>query len=419
MSEPLPPTVGSRSASPAEPDPGSPDPGGLPPAPRPGAPRPARLAGIDLARFLAVGGMVLAHTWPDAAHAGPQTLWVAGKAAALFGLLAGVGIAISTRSATRSGRTGAARRALAARGAVLLIIGLTIGQLGAAVAVILAFYGVVFWLAIPFLAVRDRTLVALAVGTGLLAPVLAHLAQERWPSAEAMASPGWSGFAAPGRLALDLLLTGPYPALTWLTYVLVGMVVGRAVLRVRSDAPALRRLAVHLTAVGAACASLGAGVPALTLHLRFGPERPDPLPGLWGLVPARPHSGTVGDLALTTGAALLTTGLCLLLGGVLHGRARRLAAPVLAAGAAPLTIYVVHVVVTTALLVASLVLSGDAGGAGEGEEPELSWWARGPGAFALQLALIQAIGVLLARRNRRGPLETLVTAVATRAAGRR
>jgi hypothetical protein len=295
--------------------------------------------GIDLARFLAVGGMVLAHTWPAAAHAGPQTLWVAGKAAALFGLLAGVGIAISTRSATRSGRsTNAARRALAARGAVLLILGLTLGQIGAAVAVILAFYGVVFWLAIPFLAVRDRALLALAVGTGVLAPVLAHLAQERWPSAEAMASPGWTSFAAPGRLVLDLLLTGPYPALTWLTYVLVGMVVGRAVLRVRSDAPALRRLAVHLAAVGAACASLGAGVPALALHLRFGSERPDLLPGPWGLVPCAPHSGTTGDLALTTGTSLLTTGLCLLLGGVLHDRARRLAAPVLAAGAAPLTI---------------------------------------------------------------------------------
>jgi hypothetical protein len=78
----------------------------------------------------------------------------------------------------------------------------------------------------------------------------------------------------------------------------------------------------------------------------------------------------------------------------------------------------VHVVVTTVLLVVSLVLSGEAGGTAQGEEPELSWWARGPGAFALQLALILAIGLLLARRAGRGPLEALVTAVATRAAGR-
>lgn len=362
--------------------------------------------------------MVLAHTWPTAAYAGPQPLWVAGKAAALFGVLAGVGIAISARSAVQSGSTGAARRALAARGAVLLVIGLTLG-LGAAVAVILAYYGVMFWLATPFLAVRDRALVATAVATGVLAPVLAHLAHRQWPTREAMMSPTWTDVAAPGRFVLELLLTGSYPAVVWLPYILVGMVVGRAVLRVRSDTPALRRLALRLAAVGAACATLGAGVPRLILHLRFGTTGRDAFPGMWGLALTGPHSGTTGNLALTTGTALLATGLCLLLGTVLGGRARRLATPVLAAGGAPLTIYVAHVVVTTVLLIVSAVRSGGVGSSATTEDPAFAWWAQGPAAFALQLALVLTIGALLARRHRRGPLESLVTAAATRARGRR
>jgi hypothetical protein len=69
------------------------------------APRTGRVAGIDLARFLAIAGML-------AVHVGPTTLvdpagrvyaeLTHGRASILFGLLAGVGVSLlaSSRTAT-------------------------------------------------------------------------------------------------------------------------------------------------------------------------------------------------------------------------------------------------------------------------------------------------------------------------------
>jgi uncharacterized membrane protein YeiB len=120
----------------------------------------------------------------------------------------------------------------------------------------------------------------------------------------------------------------------------------------------------------------------------------------WQLV-AGPHTGTPADMARTIGIGLVVIALLGLLAASLSPRALRVLEPLRAAGAAPLTIYVVHVVLVSTLALAS---------------PELS---SGWGAWAAQLAVAIAIGAVLAVTRSRGPLERLVGVAASGAAGER
>lgn len=105
-----------------------------------------RISGIDFARFIALIGMMAAHVWTSNPDGSPALIEsaVSGKAAALFALLAGVGIVLSTRSDLAAGRAGAARLSLLGRGLALVIIGLTLGVSPSGIVVILVYYGVMF-----------------------------------------------------------------------------------------------------------------------------------------------------------------------------------------------------------------------------------------------------------------------------------
>ena len=77
-------------------------------------PASARLVGVDLARAVALLGMMSVHVLPelDAAEAvTPAYLIFAGRAAALFALLAGTGLALMTGGARHGcGRPAPSRR---------------------------------------------------------------------------------------------------------------------------------------------------------------------------------------------------------------------------------------------------------------------------------------------------------------------
>ena len=84
-----------------------------------------------------------------------------------------------------------------------------------------------------------------------------------------------------------------------------------------------------------------------------------------------------------------------------HGRVR-------AAGAAPLTIYTTHIVVSGIIQGTFFRSAEQAGGL---PETGIPWWVMGPGALALQLAGVLAIGAVLSITKRRGPLETLLSKI--------
>jgi uncharacterized membrane protein len=305
--------------------------------------------------------MVAVHIVPpvtaDGDVAWPFTI-AAGRSSALFAVLAGVGLALLTRwtSSTTAWQRSRDRVAIAVRAVILVVLGLALGEPDSGVAVILVYYGVLFVLALPFLGLSARALAAWSAGVLLLVPALSHLVRPALappsyavPTVE-FADQGWTGVAS------ELLLTGYYPALPWMAYLLAGMAVGR--LDLRSTIVATRLLAGGLLlAIGAAALSrlllrsaggrdvLVAQAPTLfgrpfDQALELGLYGTTPTGSWWWLAVDAPHTATPLDLAGTIGTSLAVLGLCLLL--VRQPRAWWM--PLIALGGMSLTTYSLHVV---------------------------------------------------------------------------
>jgi len=381
----------------------------------PGA-RRERLLGVDAARGAALLGMMATHVLPPTGADGEVTwpfLLLSGRAAALFAVLAGVGLALSTgRERPPTGAAlAAARRGVLARAGVVAAVGLTLGLVPGPIAIILVDYGLLFAVAALFLGLRARALAVLAAGWLLAAPVLGHLLRpELLPGPGPV--PSWWSLATPLQLLGNLVLTGYYPVLQWTGYLLAGLAVGRLALgRARVAAGVLgagAALAVGSALLSDALVRAAGGVPALvaTVPASF-PVRPAQMvtalqDGLYGTTPTTswlwlavraPHSGTPLDLLHTTGTALAVLGLCLL---VVRTAAGARALVLLAApGSMTLTLYSLHVVLLPAM-------EADLG-------PVAVWVLSAAGAVAVGLG-VRALGA-------RGPLEELAASASRAAAG--
>ncbi len=194
-------------------------------------------------------------------------------------MLAGVSVAlVSGRTTPVHGRARyAASVRLVVRAVLIGALGLLLGLVPSGIAVILAYYGVLFLLALPFLGLRARSLAALAVVWVLVvARGLAWLRAVTCPST-------WSAALTPDSLLTphlllnELLLVGYYPAAVWLAYLLAGMAMGRLDLR-------RRFVGVQVLAGGVVLAVVA------TLVSRTLLDRPDAAAALAGDLP-RPLGG--------------------------------------------------------------------------------------------------------------------------------
>ncbi|MDN5858514.1 MAG: DUF1624 domain-containing protein [Pseudonocardia sp.] len=350
-----------------------------------------RIVGVDAARAVAIVGMVATHILPVDTVDGTPTLvglLFDGRASALFAVLAGAGLALSTGGPQRlrTGREHAAAGAgIAVRAILIALIGLALADLDPVPLVILTYYGLLFLVAIPLVRLPASVLAAAAVVWCGLSPVLSILLRDgvRYPT-----QVGTAALVDPLALLWTLGVTGVYPVLTWTTYLLAGLAIGRLDLR-------STRVAAFLLAGGAALSATAAGLSALLLWpgggaVALGGGALDrrfygttPTSTWWWLAIDAPHSGAPLDLAGTTGSALAVIGLMLLLA--------RAARPLLwlpaAIGAAPLSLYAFHVVLTTA----------DVGTA-----------ADRPAVFIGHVVLLSVAGVALRGLGARGPLEAAV-----------
>ncbi|MGM1028458.1 MAG: heparan-alpha-glucosaminide N-acetyltransferase domain-containing protein [Actinomycetota bacterium] len=380
-----------------------------------------RLVGVDLARLVAVAGMMAAHTLAfTEPPVGPGvTALIDGPPSTLFAVLGGVSVALAARSRLAAGDRAAAVRATLARGLVVAALGLLIVPLASAVFVVLAPFGVAIMAASVFLLLPTWAVATSALLLAALVGSLVAIARERLGVVEETHSIG-TLVSDPVGTVQDLVLTGVYPAVTWLAYMLIGMLVARAITaarargRERAVLGALAGIGAVLVALGVAASELG--VRLLGERHPGGPDtaRDDLLANGYGAVPettldwqllAAPHTGTPADIARTVGIALLVIALLSLAASALPRPALRAIEPLRAAGAAPLTIYVVHVTLLSGLLP---LAAGDA-----------AWLVDGWAAWAVQVAIALGIGALLAASAARGPLETLVGRCADAAAGRR
>jgi hypothetical protein len=349
-----------------------------------------RLLGIDAARALALVGMIATHTLALSDDGKPTLtdLIASGRASALFAVLAGVGIALSA-GGTRPphGRAHlAAGAGLAVRALLIGLTGLLLVELHPPLIVILGFYGLLFAVAIPLLGLTAPVLAAGAILACAVTPVVSHLLRPE-PSSVPVEL-GFSSLATPGTLLEHLLLSGFYPVLTWSTYLLAGMAVGRLDLRRPGVGWALLGVgtAVTLTASAVSMRLVAASGPALDpdrLGERFYGTAPTDT--WWWLAADAAHSGTPFDLAVTTGSALAVLGAMLLLA--------RYAPPVVrlpaAVGSVPLTLYVLHTVVLTAVPPSGVERTG---------------------LFLIHLCGVLAVGVVMRAAECRGPLEAVVAA---------
>jgi uncharacterized membrane protein YeiB len=358
--------------------------------------------------------MVVAHVLDERGSDGSLT-WVAwlvtGRASALFAVLAGVSLVLMSRRASAP--------ALAVRAVLVAALGLALGELETGLAIILTYYGVLFLLGLPFLRLPARTLFLWAGAWVVVAPVVSQAVRPHLPPRGA-ASPAFDHLGNPGHLLSELLVTGYYPCLTWLAYLLLGMAIGRCDLRSRSvhtglgvgglavatlaflvsraltQQPwVLRRLVPDAGRYGdvstadAFVNAIGAGMHGTT-----------PAGGSWAwLLVVAPHSGTPFDLLETGASAALVIGLCLLAVAGLPAGGRRAVAIAFGAGTMTLTLYSLHVVMRT----------------------DRVWPAEEPTSLDWHLLVLLAVGGAFVAVRWRGPLEALVgrvSAFATRWPGR-
>jgi hypothetical protein len=266
--------------------------------------------------------------------------------------------------------------------------------------VILTFYGVLFLCALPVLSWGARPLALLALGWGLLSPVVSLALREQLDG-PAYVVPSLVSLVEPGLLLRELLVTGYYPVLTWATYLFAGMAIGRLDLR----APVWgARLALGGAWLAALAVAVSAWVtrpggarsrlvetlssPAtpwadVARELRTGLHGTHPTGSWWWLGVWSPHSGSVVDLAHTTGTAMLVLGLALVVVRAVRAFPWTLVA---GAGTMTLTLYATHVVVLASAL-----------------------GARGGLALVVHSTAAVALGTLFAAGRVKGPLESAVT----------
>ncbi|KQZ82368.1 acyltransferase [Microbacterium sp. Root166] len=304
---------------------------------------PQRIAGVDVARGLAVLGMFAAHLlwidepfrWQDA---GTWVAVVEGRSSILFATLAGVSIALATggRTPPRGLELRASRVRLLTRAGLLWAIGVLLILTGVPVYVILPAYALLFLLAVPLLRLGARALLLSAGALAVVMPVL-QVALDDLPLWRTMEGN-----------ALSLAIGWHYPFTTWIVFLLAGMGVARA---------GIRRLSVQLwmLASGVVLAVAGYGIAAAIGALEEGP------PGSFAaeLWTAAPHSTGLLEVVGSGGFALAVIAACLL---ACRTVLVWIALPLRAVGAMPLTAYVGQLLVWAVVAAAVLGRIGDLAG---------------------------------------------------------
>jgi uncharacterized membrane protein YeiB len=319
--------------------------------------------------------------------------------------LAGVGLALASGgwNRHRGGRMMADRVGLAARAVVVGIVALMIAaiiQPSDPETSILLYFAVYFLLAIPFLSLGPRALFVGAAVCVLAGPVLMQQLGPVLPESSTFNHTVVELVTEPAGTAAELLVTGAYPGLCFLAYILAGLGLGR--LNLHS-----LRVQALIVGIGACLAAAAHAASYLLLHraggyqallategmtqealdeaLVFGPLVL-PNTSAWWLAITAPHSNTPLAIVYSLGISMVVLGVFLLVAR----RFDRWLAPLTAMGAMTLSIYSAHMVVL------SFELHFD--------DP-LLW-------YCVQLSVAVVFALVWTRWVGRGPLEWAMTSLA-------
>ncbi|OWK36731.1 DUF418 domain-containing protein [Fimbriiglobus ruber] len=307
-----------------------------------------RIIGYDVARALAILGMVVVHfsLVLAADRSGPGWLTAVlslldGRAAATFVVLAGVGVTLMSRrvvlGADKDG-VARARAVLVRRGVVLLVLGFL--NLRIWPGDILRVYGVSLLLASRLIPASDRRLwlVALGCAAGFVALLLALDFGQNWDWATLTYHHLWT----PAGLVRNLFYDGFRSVFPWAGFLFFGMWLGRLDLGNRAVNSRVLLIAAG-TALGAEAVSRlcvayflahPGGMDVETIRALFGTES----------MPALPLF-----LLASGGAATAVIALCVRLTGREPSRGWR---PLVATGQMALTWYFAHIMLGLGTVVA-------------------------------------------------------------------
>jgi uncharacterized membrane protein YeiB len=342
-----------------------------------------RIAGYDVARAFAIGGMVLINFGVyllgpprPGASAGAASLeivlrWLAhvpgGRASSLFVTLAGVGIARMS-----AGDPDRGRRTLLMRAAFLLVLG--IANLAAGWWIdILHFYAVYLALAALFFLRASRPAL---VGSALAFALLGSALEVALPSELRGDDPELS---VRGVLR-DALIDGVHPVVPWLAFLLWGMWLGGLDLRDR-----LLRRAVLVRALGAFVALELASLALRTWAVGA--------PSGAALLPVLGTDWSPSTLYVLSAASTATAMICLGHALVARWAEHALVKALASTGQLALTIYLIHAHLAIGIPRFALGL-----GHAMPVETMLAYWV-------LFVVLIVPFAVLVRRRFARGPVE--------------
>lgn len=254
-----------------------------------------RILGLDIARGLAILGMIYLHL----GHPLWQTkVILSGLPAALFAVIAGVTMMLiwtnATARAAAQAHTTQTIAKLAARGALITLIGLALLPAGGEIQVVLVVLG------------------ATMLATAWVPPL---------PTAAKVALLLIATAAATWRYA-PLELPLPYPHLAWVAYILAGMILFDVY--VGKDGTGAGGVTKITTAIACVAAAIG-------FYLRFQTDLP-------GWARATGHTGVLGEIVLSIAVAAIVLHLSLIV-----GRRVRATNPLVALGSMALTVYILHV----------------------------------------------------------------------------
>ncbi|WP_394286156.1 DUF418 domain-containing protein [Corynebacterium kefirresidentii] len=244
----------------------------------------SRIVGLDIARSLAIIGMVVLHMASLVWH---TKVILNGLPAALFAILAGITLMIIARNFTVT-----TLLRILARGCIITLIGLALLPLGGEIQVVLVVIGITMMLLcwVPPLHWAWK-LILFAAAT----------------------------VAATVKYA-PLTLPQVYPLLAYIAYFLVGMLLYEIYIRKQRAATQWAS-----TAIAGIVAAIG-------FYFRFTTDIP-------GWLRFTGHTGVVGEIVLSIAVAAVVLHLCLLAGRA----APKLVYPFAALGAMSLSIYILHV----------------------------------------------------------------------------
>ena len=306
-------------------------------------PRAPRLVGLDIARAIAMLGMIIVNYTIVMVGVATGSGWLAdlerllqGRAAATFVTLAGIGTALGASAALAAAPGDPIRRVARLR---LLRRTLFLTVLGWAFYVviwpadILHYYGVYLAIGALVLCWPTRWLLALAAGAILLETGFLLVADfgQNWN----LETLEYEGIATPSGFLRNLLVDGIHPVFPWIAFFLVGLALGRTDL---ADPAWRRRLALAAIVVLAFAESVS--------RLVFGPRVEDLSGGVAGgwraLFSVQPIPPTPFYVFAAGATAILVIVAALWLARVLPPR---WAEPFISSGQLALSAYLGHVLI--------------------------------------------------------------------------